>query len=66
LPTQLGVGGRATDDRRGAGKIWFLLHILTSKQYMQPVEDGCGKLPCALGADMVQCGKGGDGYGLQA
>lgn len=60
LSSQLGVGGRTTDLRHGAGQIWFLLHILTSKQYMHSAEDGCVKLPCALDTDMVQCRKGGD------
>ena len=67
LPTQLGVGSRATDDRHSPEPIRFLLHILTSKQYMQSAVDGCVKRSCADDADMIQyMYKGGDGYGLQA
>lgn len=44
LPTELGVGGRATDDRHSAGRIWFLLHILTSRQCMQPTAERCETL----------------------
>jgi len=44
LSAQLGVGGRAADDGYGAGWIWFLLHILTSRQYMRPAAGRCEPL----------------------